>query len=426
MKLTEFPHLVKEWHPTKNGDLRPEDVTHASKKLVWWKCIQGHTFQSAIRNRTRQKANGCPECPKHYPKPDNNLLITNPQIAKEWHPTKNNGLLPEQVRPNSTNSAWWLCPVGHSYETKISYRTRWKESKCPFCLGRRVGEDNNLLVKNPDVAEEWDYEKNNPLRPEEFVPGTKTKVWWLCPKGHSYQASIGNRTKTNPTGCPKCTNQTSQPEVRILSELESIFDDVRLHYKLENTEIDIYLPEIKFGIEYDGKYWHKGLDDVDLKKNEFLSDNGIKLIRVRQKPLSKLTPEDILVGYQVNKTNINQILDRIYPSVSNEIQHRIKEYQNNDRFINEEKFKEYRSYFPAPIIEKSLLKTHPELAKEWDYEKNNPLKPEDITYGSKKLVWWLCEKGHSYESRPNSRTARKDGCPYCSGRRSLTPDLFES
>ena len=425
MKLTEFPSLVKEWHPAKNGELTPEDVTHASKKVIWWRCSEGHTYQTAIRNRTRQKANGCPQCPKHYPTQNNNLLLKFPGVAKEWHPTKNKDLTPDKVTPNAHKKAWWLCPKGHTYETYISYRTRWKESKCPYCLGRRVGSDNNLLVKNPDVAQEWDALKNGDLKPEQFTPGVRKKVWWLCPKGHSYEANISHRTKENPTSCPKCTNQTSQPEVRILAELEWFFNEVILHHKIDNTEVDIFIPAVDVGIEYDGKYWHKGLDDIDLKKNQFLADRGIHLIRVRQKPLVKLTEKDILVGYQINKDNLNDILDRMTPYIDTIMGDKITAYKGKQKFINEELFKEYRSYFPAPILKKSLLKTHPDLASEWDYEKNNPLKPEDVTYGSKKLVWWLCKKGHSYESKPNSRTSRGDGCPYCSGRRSLTKDLFE-
>ena len=39
--LSSYPHLVKEWHPTKNGDLTPNDVTHGVEKkaeiLTWSK-----------------------------------------------------------------------------------------------------------------------------------------------------------------------------------------------------------------------------------------------------------------------------------------------------------------------------------------------------------------------------------------------------
>jgi len=58
---------------------------------------------------------------------------------------------------------------------------------------------------------------------------------------------------------------------------------------------------------------------------------------------------------------------------------------------------------------------NPELCKEWDYEKNGKLRPEDVSCGSNKKVWWKCKKGHSLELKIRNRN--KGGCPYCSGRR---------
>ena len=55
MSLSSYTHLVKEWHPTKNGDLTPDDFTHATRRKVWWLCSEGHSFETEVRNRTRQK-----------------------------------------------------------------------------------------------------------------------------------------------------------------------------------------------------------------------------------------------------------------------------------------------------------------------------------------------------------------------------------
>ena len=49
MKLTSYPHLVKEWHPTKNGELTPNDFTYGSNKKVWWRCPIGHSYYSRQR-----------------------------------------------------------------------------------------------------------------------------------------------------------------------------------------------------------------------------------------------------------------------------------------------------------------------------------------------------------------------------------------
>ncbi|MDC0980957.1 zinc-ribbon domain-containing protein [Candidatus Pseudothioglobus singularis] len=422
MKLSSYPLLVKEWHPTNNGELTPDDITHGSVKKVWWLCSEGHSFETEVRNRTRQKyQRGCPQCPSHRPTTSNNLQLLFPEIAKEWHPTKNNNLTPEQVSATSRNNAWWLCTKGHSYEAKIGNRTRWGESKCPYCLHRRLGDDNNLLAEFPEIAKEWHPTKNGELFPEQFVSGTKKKVWWLCPQQHSYEASIQTRTKKNPTSCPHCSNQSSEPEIRILSELKWFFDEVKHRYKFDGLEIDVFLPSANIGIEYDGKYWHRNLTDIDLEKNQFMAAKGIHLIRVRQRPLSPLTGDDVMVGYSLEKKDLDEILKRIAPHIDNTIKEKINTYLAQSNFVNDELFKAYRSNFPSPLPENSLLETHPELSKEWDYEKNYPLKPENFSYGSHQKVWWLCPIGHSNKSVIQSRTEKRArGCPYCSGRKKLS------
>ena len=56
--------------------------------------------------------------------------------------------------------------------------------------------------------------------------------------------------------------------------------------------------------------------------------------------------------------------------------------------------------------------TNPDLAKEWNYDKNNGLSPADVLPNSNKKVWWKCSKGHEWKAKPNARS-RGTGCPYC-------------
>lgn len=60
--VADIPHLLKEWHPTKNGDLTPKDITQGSVKKVWWLCSKDddHEWQSTVNNRTN--GTGCPVC----------------------------------------------------------------------------------------------------------------------------------------------------------------------------------------------------------------------------------------------------------------------------------------------------------------------------------------------------------------------------
>ena len=56
------------------------------------------------------------------------------------------------------------------------------------------------------------------------------------------------------------------------------------------------------------------------------------------------------------------------------------------------------------------------LLEQWDTQRNSPLMPEQISYGSKQKVWWRCSKGHIWQAPPYARTGSETGCPYCAGK----------
>jgi len=418
--LSLFPKVASEWNPTKNGELKPDEVSHGSHKKVWWLCPKGHPYDSIIKDRTRKdRPQGCPYCCGNKVSKDNNLLSLFPKVASEWHPTKNGDLKPEDFAGRSNKKVWWLCPKGHSYDSVIYSRTGKNETGCPQCSGRRVSEDNNLLSLFPKVASEWHPTKNGELKPDEVSHGSHKKVWWLCPKGHPYDSIIKDRTGKG-SSCPQCSNQSSSPELRILSEFRFIFNDVKTRHKIEGVEMDVYVPKFNLAIEYDGFYFHQGKEQKDLEKNKFLKSRNIEVFRVRRSPLTKITENDLIVkNDDLSKSDLNRIFKKIYSFGDTSIKEKIDEYFDSDHFLNENLFREYLSYFPSPLPENCLTTKFPNLISEWDYEKNHPLIPDQFSGGSHKKVWWLCHKKHSYDVRIDSRT-RKDrprGCPYCSGRR---------
>ena len=63
----------------------------------------------------------------------------------------------------------------------------------------------------------------------------------------------------------------------------------------------------------------------------------------------------------------------------------------------------------------SLAEVHPELITEWS-EKNLPLTPDDITFGSNKKVWWKGACGHEWQTSVKARSSGEK-CPICSGAR---------
>jgi len=63
-----------------------------------------------------------------------------------------------------------------------------------------------------------------------------------------------------------------------------------------------------------------------------------------------------------------------------------------------------------------LKKKFPLVAREWYQPFNGNLKPDAVTPGSNKKVWWRCSEGHIWQAAIYSRTRRKgSGCPVCAG-----------
>ena len=98
--------------------------------------------------------------------------------------------------------AWWVCPEGHEWEAQIKSRTQQKTG-CPFCSNKRVLKGHNdLASRHPEIAAEWDWDRNGGLAPDEVVFGSGKKVWWRCGKGHSWQMAVHRRIEGR--GCPEC------------------------------------------------------------------------------------------------------------------------------------------------------------------------------------------------------------------------------
>jgi uncharacterized protein YchJ len=110
------PKVAREWHPTKNGALRPKDVVPGSRKQAWWRCHVGHEWQASMIQRT-QKGYGCPYCSGHRVTPERSLAAVAPAVARTWHPTKNGVLKPTDMASGSDKKAWWLCKRGHGDPT---------------------------------------------------------------------------------------------------------------------------------------------------------------------------------------------------------------------------------------------------------------------------------------------------------------------
>jgi hypothetical protein len=201
------PKLVKEWLQSKNGDLKPTDVTHGTRHKVWWQCRMKHQWEASISKRTGA-GQGCPFCARQRILPETSLAAEFPEIARQWHQIKNGNLKPSMIAPHTTKKIWWQCNLDkeHEWLASVSSRTTMRTG-CPYCANRKVGKTNSLAATHPEIAKQWHPTKNGKLKPTEVVAGSPKVVWWKCDKSkhHDWQMRVENRLKG--AGCPYCSGR---------------------------------------------------------------------------------------------------------------------------------------------------------------------------------------------------------------------------
>jgi hypothetical protein len=204
------PALAAEWHPTKNGKLKPTDVAARSGRNVWWKCPKApdHEWQKPPDGRVESPR--CPFCTSRRVSRDNSLAKNRPDLARQWHPTRNGALSPRDVTTQTNRYVWWKCPRGsdHEWRCTVNSRSGRGGNGCPFCSGCRASRANNLAAVHPKAARYWHPKKNGVLKPTDVTPSTKRLVWWQCPKGsdHQWQCSVHDRVRV-AYQCPFCTDR---------------------------------------------------------------------------------------------------------------------------------------------------------------------------------------------------------------------------
>lgn len=200
---TTNPTLASEWHPTKNGTLKPSDVFATQGGIVWWQCKLGHEWEISPNGR---RGRGCPYCSnKKVWAGYNDLTTTHPLLAAEWHPTLNGKLLPTQVTYGQGKIVQWLCPQGHSYP--MSLNTRSRGLNCGICAGQSVlAGFNDLATTHPHLAAEWHPTLNGKLLPTQISKGHNAKIFWSGKCGHTWPATVASRALSK-SGCSVCGNR---------------------------------------------------------------------------------------------------------------------------------------------------------------------------------------------------------------------------
>ena len=193
--------LAKQWDYAKNGDITPDMIMPHANKKFWWLCEKGHSWKE--KASLRSKGCGCPYCAGRRVWPGfNDLATTNPDVASQWDYSRNGETTPEMVSAGMRRNFWWICEKGHCLEMPINRRVK---TECSICNGEIILPGfNDLATIRPDLASQWDYSMNGDITPQMVSYGAHRKFWWICEKGHQWEATLSSRS-SGGHGCPYCS-----------------------------------------------------------------------------------------------------------------------------------------------------------------------------------------------------------------------------
>lgn len=288
----------------------------------------------------------------------NSVAEVFPELVNEWDVEKNAGVTADAFSARNNKKVWWKCPYGHSWRATINTRSVHKLG-CPYCAGQKITKGQNDFKTwceqyNPLLLSEWDYSKNI-KSPDEIAKTYKEKMWWICSKGHSWEATVYNRI--NGTGCPICNTGNNVARNKI-----SLFQwCVNNHSTLCNE-------------------W-------DYEKNNF-------------------SPKDISYGSH------KKVWWKCKNGHSWEAQIKSRTYNHGCPYCSGTNKKAVSGVndLKTWCVQNNKLY----ILDEWDYTENGSLLPESVTYGSHKRVSWKCNKGHKWEAVIKERTKLHGNmCPLC-------------
>jgi hypothetical protein len=113
---------------------------------------------------------------------DKSLAAIAPELAAQWHQTKNGDVTPADIDAQTHKFYWWLCDAGpdHEWEARPDKRVGKGIGNCPFCSGNKVSVTNSLATMKPSAAAFWDVARNQ-FGPEDVIADSKIKCWFTLP-----------------------------------------------------------------------------------------------------------------------------------------------------------------------------------------------------------------------------------------------------
>lgn len=348
------------------------------------------------------------------------LPTLNELLIAQWHPTKNYPLSPSDVTHGSTKRVWWQCNLGHDWEASPNARSSNSKNAngCPVCANQKVLEGyNDLATLSPAIAEEWHPALNGDLLPIHVMSKSHKKAWWQGKQcKHSWQAAIAHRVSAN-SGCPFCAGKKV---LRGYNDLASQHPHLATEW---HPSKNIIAPS-SITTNSSKKVWWMGKCNHEWE--------AVIKSRVMGTGCPFCINYKVLSGYNDLATLRPSLVPQWHPTKNGILSpdmvfayslkplwwqcktgHEWKRSVSDRRKKNECPFCKNKRVL---VGYNDLATTHPEISVQWHPTKNSPLLPTDISYGSSKKIWWICNKWHEWQVAANQRVSYSTECPDCAVR----------
>ena len=300
-----YPNIASTWSP--KNDCTPFEVWPSSHYKALWVCKKHGEYYTRCSYRLYNK--GCNKCKRHkislansIPNMGRSLSDARPDLVRYY--SSKNKIPPTKISVCSNKQdVYWICPQGHEeYKMSCNQRSLAK-------IGCKICRENDCSIRKsrplpfhsfadlyPSLLKE--YSSENTRNPYSLNPGADYMAKWVCKKGHEWSTRVYQRTRANGAGsnCPICSKF-------ILSNIEKNIricllgpESEDLIYRIGKWSVDIYFPESRTIIEYDGSRWHHKPENYerDRRKSLDLTSQGYKIIRIRE----------ISTGFQLDSLNV--------------------------------------------------------------------------------------------------------------------------
>jgi hypothetical protein len=164
----------------------------------------------------------------HLPALGESLAEQFPMLAAQWCYEENLPLTPEATRPDSDKRVTWRCASGHQWPESIQRRSDF-DAGCRACAGLGANSGKYLAARYPELAAQWDAQRNGSLCPENVEATSTESYWWCCAEGHSWLASLRSRAR-GAGECRYCLRELPSPQwnlAQVNPALSAWFDTTR-------------------------------------------------------------------------------------------------------------------------------------------------------------------------------------------------------